>query len=81
MGYLNQIEIPVVLLTAEDDPFVGVSDYKEAKLSDSVVLHIEQHGGHMGYLSRKGLGYCRWLYGALLNYLLAMGHSLSGKSS
>jgi predicted alpha/beta-fold hydrolase len=79
--YLEQIEIPVVLLTAEDDPFVGVTDYKEAKLSDSVVLHIEKHGGHMGYLSRKGLGYSRWLDGALLNYLLAMGHSLSGKSS
>jgi predicted alpha/beta-fold hydrolase len=81
MGYLKQIEIPVVLLTAEDDPFVEVTDYKESKISDNVVLHVEKHGGHMGYLSRNGLGYRRWLDEAILNYLLAIGHSFSGKSS
>lgn len=79
--YLEHIKIPVVLLTAEDDPFVGVVDYKESKLSDTIVLHIEQHGGHMGYLNRKNLGFSRWLDEALLSYLLAMGQSLSGKIS
>lgn len=67
--YLKQIEIPTVLLTAEDDPFVSAEDYKNSVLSDKVVLHIEKHGGHMGYLNRKGLGMERWLDRALRAYL------------
>ena len=69
--YLEQIKIPTVLLTAEDDPFVSSEDYKEAKLSPSTVLHIEKHGGHMGYLSRKNLGVQRWLDVALEAYLVS----------
>ena len=80
-SHLTRIEIPVVLLTSEDDPFVDVLDYKDAKLSDSVILHIEQYGGHMGYLSRNGIGYARWLDSALSNYLLVMSQSLSGNIS
>jgi predicted alpha/beta-fold hydrolase len=67
--YLAQIAIPTVLLTAEDDPFVSPEDYKTSKLSENVILHIEKHGGHMGYLNRKGLGSERWLDLALRAYL------------
>ena len=67
--YLYRIEIPTVLLTADDDPFVSSQDYKEAKLSENIVLHIEKHGGHMGYLNRKGLGMERWLDTTLRAYL------------
>lgn len=67
--YLEQIKIPTVLLTAEDDPFVSSEDYKEARLSPSTILHLEKHGGHMGYLSRKKFGAERWLDGALEAYV------------
>lgn len=70
-SYLPQIEIPTVLITAEDDPFVSKVDYLNAKLSSSSLLHMEKHGGHMGYLSRDGLGYERWLDKALRVYLAA----------
>lgn len=65
--YLSQIKIPTVLLTAEDDPFVDVRDYFASTLSPSVILHVEKHGGHMGYLSMGKLR--RWLDYALENYL------------
>lgn len=67
--YLSQIKIPTVLLTAKDDPFVSFEDYESAEISDQVILHIEEHGGHMGYLSKKGFGKERWLDTALKAYL------------
>lgn len=72
--YLARIAIPTVLLTAADDPIVDVSDYQSARPSDHVVLHIEPHGGHMGYLSREKtpLGTHRWLDYALKEYLTAL---------
>jgi uncharacterized protein len=59
---LNDIKTPVFVLTAADDPFVGVEAYRKAALSPQVSLHIEKFGGHMGYLSKKitPLGGHRW---------------------
>lgn len=67
--YLNRINIPTVIMTAEDDPFVSFVDYQEASYSDYCVTHFEKHGGHMGYLARKGLGCYRWLDDALNSYI------------
>jgi predicted alpha/beta-fold hydrolase len=72
--YLRQIQIPTLVLTAANDPFVDIADYKKATLSDQAVLHIEENGGHMGYITRDKtpLGNHRWLDYALNEYLLAL---------
>jgi predicted alpha/beta-fold hydrolase len=59
---LQQIKIPTVILTAEDDPFVPFDSYLSAEKSPSVICHFEKHGGHMGYLTREKteLGSNRW---------------------
>lgn len=67
--YLPLIEIPTVLISAEDDPFVSSEDYSSAKLSATTVLHLEKHGGHMGYLTKTGRVHGRWLDYALEAYL------------
>lgn len=67
--YLPKINIPTVIITAEDDPFVSIQDYREASYSPTTVVHIEKHGGHMGYLTQKGLGHKRWLDMALETYI------------
>lgn len=67
--HLKDIKIPTVLITAKDDPFVSVEDYLKAPLSPMILLHVEDHGGHMGYLSSRGLGFERWLDQALKRYL------------
>jgi predicted alpha/beta-fold hydrolase len=61
--YLPEVKIPTLVLTSTDDPFVDVSDFKAAKLSPKVQMHIEQYGGHLGYLHRGALSYggIRWL--------------------
>ncbi len=68
--YLPAVKIPLILLTAADDPFVSVIDYLEAKLSNSTYLHLEKVGGHMGYLSMEEGKLVRWLDLTLKNYLL-----------
>jgi uncharacterized protein len=67
--HLSSITIPTVILTAENDPFVSIEDYREATYSENCFLHIERNGGHMGYLMRKGRGCVRWLDLALVSYL------------
>jgi uncharacterized protein len=62
-GHLEKIKIPTLLITSEDDPFVPVETYRRARLSPSMHLHVEKHGGHMGYIS-KGADR-RWLDHAL----------------
>ncbi len=61
--FLSEVKIPTLILTSEDDPFVDVNDFKYAKTSNSVQMHIEKYGGHMGYLNKKQLpfGGIRWL--------------------
>ena len=70
--HLKSIQIPTVVLTAENDPFVSSLDYEEADLSSCVVLHIEKCGGHMGYLAQSAKGYKRWLDETLKTYLQVM---------
>ncbi len=60
--HLDKIKVPTIVFTAKDDPFVPVESYAAAKLSPNVHLHIEEYGGHMGYLSKDKtpLGTRRW---------------------
>jgi predicted alpha/beta-fold hydrolase len=76
---LTQIDRPTVLLTAKDDPFVDYRNYAEAKLSPHVTLHIEEVGGHMGYLSaeRTPLGTKRWQDYALGEALRVLGQAIN----
>ncbi len=70
-GLLGDIRTPTVLLTSKDDPFVDYRDYLAAPRANQVHLHLEEHGGHMGYLTRHRtpLGTHRWLDYALAHFI------------
>lgn len=72
--FLPQIKIPTVVITAEDDPFVDFADYKAARYPSMCRTQFQKHGGHMGYLSKKGSlpGTNRWLDYALEKYILSL---------
>lgn len=72
--HLSKISVPTVIITSEDDPFVSVQPYLEAKVSPAVRLHVEKFGGHLGYLTRKKtpFGSERWLDYALHETLKAL---------
>ena len=70
---LGRVAIPTVILTAADDPFVPVEGVLGAAQGTSVEVHVEHHGGHLGYLSCSPQR--RWLTYAvseLLNYLASV---------
>ena len=73
--FLANIRIPTVVMSAKDDPFIPYQDYVEARLSANVHLHLEEFGGHLGYLSRvkTPLGTGRWLDYALWHYIQVLG--------
>jgi hypothetical protein len=62
---LAHVAKPAVIVAAADDPFLDVGLYAHSKLSAQITLHIEPHGGHIGFLGR---GRERWIDGALEHY-------------
>jgi predicted alpha/beta-fold hydrolase len=62
--HLSGIETPTLLLTSRDDPFAPASDVEACALGPGISLHVEDRGGHMGYLDRR-LPDGRWLDAAL----------------
>ncbi|MCB0404689.1 MAG: alpha/beta fold hydrolase [Bdellovibrionales bacterium] len=69
--YIEKIGTPTLLLTASDDPFVRVQHYQNLRLPPQVQMHIEQYGGHMGYLSAENtpIGTKRWMDYALKEWI------------
>ncbi len=69
LPHLRCIEVPTVIVTARDDPFVDASVYDRAAPSQHVHLRIEEHGGHVGYLDREWRRGSRWIDGALVAFV------------
>jgi predicted alpha/beta-fold hydrolase len=59
--HLARARIPAAIVTTADDPFVPVEDLVRAAEGTPVEVHVEDHGGHMGYLdsspNRRWLAY------------------------
>ncbi len=60
---IQNIKIPTLILTSDDDSFVDVEDFKRLSASDHVQILITDGGGHLGYISGQPspLGSYRWL--------------------
>ncbi len=50
---VSKIQIPSLVMTAADDPFVNVEYYKKAQWPKLAQLIIAPSGGHVGYVSRR----------------------------
>ena len=49
LPHLHKITKPTLIITAKDDPFLGITA-TEGDVSDSVVLYEPDHGGHIGFV-------------------------------
>jgi hypothetical protein len=60
---IQNIKVPTLILTSNDDSFVDVQDFKNLSGSDHVQILITDGGGHLGYISGQpnSLGTYRWL--------------------
>ena len=71
---LDSIEVPTVIVSAHDDPFVPGEVFEAVRSSSQVHVHLEPHGGHVGYLSadQTPLGTRRWIDYALDHYMVQL---------
>jgi uncharacterized protein len=61
--YLCNIEVPTLIIHAEDDPFMTPDVIpNEDELSPFVTLEVSKHGGHCGFISGSGKKFGRAKY-------------------
>jgi predicted alpha/beta-fold hydrolase len=54
------IQIPALILTARDDPFIAIKPFEALKARSNILVRIVNHGGHLGFLGWDGCGGIRW---------------------
>ncbi|WP_197439718.1 YheT family hydrolase [Calycomorphotria hydatis] len=57
---LHNIQIPTLILHSRDDPLIPADIFELLNLPAHVELHLSDHGGHLGYIGRKGVDPDRW---------------------
>ncbi len=55
-----RIEMPALIMTAEDDPFIDVRPFRALRCGPNVEVRIAAHGGHVGFVGDDGGGGVRW---------------------
>lgn len=57
---LERIQVPTLILTARDDPFIAVEPFETLSLPSHIQVCIQNYGGHLGFLGPDGAGGYRW---------------------
>jgi hypothetical protein len=67
--FLERIQIPALLITAKDDPLVPFEIYSHPAFASNPNLQLitPEHGGHLGFLSRRPPRF--WLDGVILDWI------------
>jgi predicted alpha/beta-fold hydrolase len=68
---LGQVDVPALLLTARDDPFVAVGPFEGLARFAKLEVQIVPQGGHLGFLGPDGAGGIRWAERRLLDWVSA----------
>ena len=55
-NYLDRIRVPTLLIQAKDDTFIPFESFSHPALTSNPFLNLiaTEHGGHLGFLSRRG---------------------------
>jgi predicted alpha/beta-fold hydrolase len=53
--HVENIRLPTLILAAQDDPLVPIGCFDGLRLPSHVLLRITEHGGHLGYLGKRGV--------------------------
>lgn len=59
--WLARIQVPTLLLTAADDPFIPVQPFLDLRLGGAITVEIQRRGGHLGFVGSDGQGGIRWV--------------------
>jgi hypothetical protein len=67
---IPQIQVPGLVVHAEDDPFIPAEPFRKVAFPPGLALELKSHGGHLGYFSRTSWGGDRrWLDSRLAGWL------------
>ncbi|MBL8826524.1 MAG: alpha/beta fold hydrolase [Planctomycetaceae bacterium] len=70
---LSRIERPTWIVAAADDPIVPIDSIRQATMSDQVQVTATRHGGHLGFVGRRGRDADRhWLDWRLMEWIAAL---------
>jgi len=68
--FVPDIEVPTLIVTADDDPLIPVRPFRELPKVAAVKVEITSHGGHLGYLSRPDdPAFRRWMDWRVVTWL------------
>ena len=67
---IPNIQLPTLILTARDDPFIAVEPFEELNVPANIRVRIVKHGGHIGFLGWDGFGGIRWAERRMVDWLL-----------
>ncbi|MHB1425338.1 MAG: YheT family hydrolase [Gemmataceae bacterium] len=67
---IPNIQVPTLILTARDDPFIAVEPFEELKAPSNVSVRIVNHGGHLGFLGWDGFGGIRWAERRIVEWIV-----------
>jgi len=71
--YLKTIAIPTLIIHAKDDPFMTPEVLPiQEEISDTVVLNILNHGGHVGFISGNLFQPHYWLETRIIDFFLSL---------
>lgn len=67
---IPNIQLPALILTARDDPFIAVEPFEGLNVPANVLVRIVNHGGHIGFLGWDGFGGIRWAERRIVEWIL-----------
>src|SRR6266480_3714708 len=72
-----QIRVPMLMITAQDDPFVPYASFLAAKISENPAIQFvaPQHGGHCGFISKHSGSERFWAEQRIVEFCAARAYS------
>ena len=67
---IGKIDVPTIIITARDDPFIPHEPIASAALPTHVSLLLTPGGGHLGFLGSDGRGGFRWAETQIVDWVL-----------
>jgi predicted alpha/beta-fold hydrolase len=68
---IPHIQVPTLILSAHDDPFIAVEPLKKLIGHANLNVHLVRQGGHLGFLGPDGAGGVRWGERRVAEWILA----------
>lgn len=70
INFLHQIRVPTLLIQSRDDTYIPFEMYSHPSITENPCIRLltTEYGGHLGFLSRRGLPRF-WLDGTILEFI------------